>query len=280
MRGERTLTGLLDWYIAAGVDEAIGDRPIDRYAESARAAAKTPTPTPEASTAGDDAPRTDARPPRPAAEPRLVARDQIERGAREIAAAATTLDELQAAFSAFDGCPLKQTANKFVFADGAPTARVMLIGAAPGGEEDRIGLPFVGPAGRLLDLMLAAIGLDRSTAYITNILPWRPPGNRNPTDAEIAACLPFTERHIELVAPDLLIPVGGTSAKTLLKAREGIMRLRGRWFNYAGPGLKSPIAARALLHPAYLLRSPAQKRETWQDLIQIRQRLDEIKPPQ
>ena len=149
----------------------------------------------------------------------------------------------------------------------------MFIGEAPGGEEDRRGVPFVGPAGKLLDLMLASIGLDRDQAYVTNILPWRPPGNRSPTDAEIAACLPFVERHIELAAPKILILVGGTAAKTLLGKTQGIMRLRGHWYSYESLHMSAPIDARAILHPAYLLRSPAQKRETWLDLLEIKGRL-------
>ncbi|MBT5457529.1 MAG: uracil-DNA glycosylase, partial [Rhodospirillaceae bacterium] len=166
-----------------------------------------------------------------------------------------------------------QTAKSLVFGDGNPDAALMFIGEAPGAEEDRQGVPFVGPAGKLLDLMLASIGLDREAVYITNILPWRPPGNRSPTDAETAACLPFVERHIELVAPEILVFVGGTSAKTLLGTTQGIMRLRGSWRTYESPHMTAPIDARAMLHPAYLLRSPAQKRETWQDLLEIKHRL-------
>ena len=193
--------------------------------------------------------------------------------AREIAAASGTLAELRAALEAFDGCPLKATAMNFVFADGKPGASLMLVGEAPGAEEDRQGLPFVGPAGRLLDKMLEAIGIERKEAYISNILPWRPPGNRNPADSEIAACLPFVERHIELAAPRILVLVGGISAKSLLRSRDGIMRLRGRWLKYRPPE-GEPMTARALLHPAYLLRQPAQKRVTWRDLLEIRERLD------
>jgi len=161
-----------------------------------------------------------------------------------------------------------------VFADGNPEARLMIVGEAPGGEEDRQGLPFVGPAGRLLDRMLASIGLDRTTAYITNIVYWRPPGNRNPTSAEIVACLPFLERHIELVQPKVLVLAGGVSAKALLNVTEGIMRLRGRWFTYQTPNLARPIPTRAIFHPAYLLRTQAAKREAWRDLIEIKKRLN------
>jgi len=255
---------LLDWYVTAGVDETIADEPIDRFALA-------PSPPAPAAPNPQSAPQT----PRPAAKPpQLQSRDAAVQTAQEVAAGAATLEELRAAFEAFDGCPLKETAMSFVFADGNPAARLMFVGEAPGAEEDRQGLPFVGPAGRLLDKMLAAIGLDRTGAYITNILPWRPPGNRNPTDAEIGACLPFLERHIALAAPEIIIFVGGTSAKTLLRRQEGIMRLRGKWMTYE-PASGEPVAARALLHPAFLLRQPAQKREAWNDLLEIRARLDQ-----
>jgi len=273
---------LLDWYMAAGVDETIAESPVDRFA-SAALAAEAPAATQQAGNGGavreaqaSFAPAAGTPPaaPRPAQKPaRLQSRDAAVQTAQEIAGGCATIAELRAAFEAFDGCPLKETAMSFVFADGNPGARLMLIGEAPGAEEDRQGLPFVGPAGRLLDRMLAAIQLDRTQAYITNILPWRPPGNRNPTDAEIAACLPFLERHIALANPDILIFVGGVAAKTLLRRTEGIMRLRGKWMTYEGTS-GSPVPARALLHPAYLLRQPAQKRETWNDLLDIRTRLD------
>ena len=261
---------ILEWYIYAGVDETIGESPVNRLAESA-----VVEPRPEARPATPLPPSNQNTEPRAAAAPPLQSRKAALQTAREIAAAAQSLDDLRAAFEAFDGCPLKETAMNFVFADGRKDARLMFVGEAPGAEEDRRGLPFVGPAGRLLDKMLAAIGLGREDVYITNILPWRPPGNRNPTDSEIVACLPFLERHIELVDPDILLLVGGTSAKTLLRRQEGIMRLRGKWMTYE-PREGGPVTARALLHPAYLLRQPAQKRETWQDLIEIRRRLDEV----
>ena len=253
MSGSTQLAGLLGWYMEAGADEAIAETPVDRYAAAA--------------------PR---RRPADGHANLLVSREEFSKTARGMASAAETLDALKAALAEFDGCALKQTASSLVFGDGNPAASLMFIGEAPGAEEDRQGLPFVGPAGRLLDLMLGAIGLDRSAAYITNILPWRPPGNRSPTDAEIAACLPFVERHIELVSPEILVLVGGTAAKTLLATREGIMKLRGRWFTYESVGMVRPVPARAILHPAYLLRSPAQKRETWIDLIAIKHRLAEI----
>ncbi len=244
----------LAWYMEAGVDEVTDDAPVDRFALAHQKSAATAPPTP--------------------APAKLVARDALEATARELAGSAESLEDLARIFSAFEGVDLKATAKNFVFADGNPEAAIMFIGEAPGAEEDRQGRPFVGPAGRLLDRMLAAIGLDRSGAYITNILPWRPPGNRNPTDAETTACLPFIERHIELVRPRILIPVGGTAAKALLNTREGIMKLRGRWLIYATPRLEA-VPARAILHPAYLLRSPAQEKDAWHDLIAIRRRLDD-----
>jgi DNA polymerase len=258
----------LAWYLEAGVDEAIGESPVDRFALSAAepesAAEKTESPP-------SIQPSKDTPPPAPRP---LVGGDALEATAREIAGAAETLEDLARRFAAFDGVNLKATAKNFVFADGKAGAKLMFIGEAPGAEEDRQGVPFVGPAGRLLDRMLGAIGLERAEVYITNILPWRPPGNRNPTDAETAACMPFIERHIELVGPRILIPVGGTAAKALLNTREGIVKLRGRWMVYeTRRGEKVPT--RAVLHPAYLLRSPAQKRDAWRDLIAIRRRLDE-----
>ncbi len=250
------ITSVLAWQIEAGADEAIADTPLDRFAaksDPARGSAETA--------------------PEPARRPGRTSSTPAADSSRGIASAAADLASLRAAFEAFDDCALKETATNFVFADGAAGAPLMFIGEAPGAEEDRQGLPFVGPAGRLLDRMLDAIGLARSDAYITNILPWRPPGNRNPTDSEIALCLPFIERHIELVNPAVLVAVGGTAAKALLDTREGIMRLRGRWFNYTVPGSGARIPLRAVLHPAYLLRQPGQKRDAWIDLIAIKQQL-------
>jgi len=192
--------------------------------------------------------------------------------ARRLAAACTTLDELKSALEKFDGCGLKATAKNLVFADGNPNASVMLVGEAPGAEEDRQGLPFVGASGQLLDKMLAAIGLDRTSVYIANILPWRPPGNRKPTTQETLTCLPFIARHIELVAPKFLVLLGGTSASTLLDTTEGITRLRGKWQTYEAGTQR--IDALPLYHPAYLLRQPAQKRDAWRDLQDLKKRLD------
>ncbi len=188
------------------------------------------------------------------------------------AQSAQTLEELKAALLAFEGCALKYTATNLVFGDGNPKARVMLIGEAPGADEDRQGLPFVGQSGQLLDKMFATIGLTRQSFYITNIIPWRPPGNRQPTPAEADACLPFVRRHIDLVNPDFLILVGGTATKTLLGGRDGIMRLRGSWKEYISEAGKK-MKVIAIFHPAYLLRSPGQKREVWLDLIKIKHTL-------
>jgi DNA polymerase len=204
-----------------------------------------------------------------------VATDTALGTARAAAAAAQTLAELQAAVEAFEGCALKETATNTVFADGAEGAPAMFIGEAPGADEDRIGKPFVGVSGQLLDRMIAAVGLSRSlNAYITNILFWRPPGNREPSTEEIALCLPFVMRHIELVRPKALVFLGGPSAKTLLGRAEGITRLRGKWHEFRTQGMfergEPPIAAMAMFHPAYLLRTPGAKREAWRDLMAVK----------
>jgi len=189
---------------------------------------------------------------------------------------AKTIAELRAALEAFDGCALKTTAMNLVFADGDPTAPLMLVGEAPGEDEDRQGKPFVGLSGQLLNKMLASIGLTREHTYISNVLFWRPPGNRSPTDAELAACLPFIERHIALVRPKLLVLLGGVSAKTLLRTKDGITRLRGHWVSYEPePEAKGlpPIPCLPIYHPAYLLRQPAAKRQAWADLLMIKAKL-------
>lgn len=183
------------------------------------------------------------------------------------------LASLRAALAAFDGCSLKKTALNMVFGEGNPESGIMLIGEAPGADEDRQGKPFVGRSGALLDRMLAAIGLNsRADYYITNVLPWRPPGNRTPTDAEVAACLPYVLRHIALVNPRVLVLLGGLATKTLLQRTEGITRLRGKWFEYAMPDSRV-VPVLPMLHPAALLRNPAQKRQAWQDLLALKERI-------
>jgi DNA polymerase len=264
----------LRWQVEAGADEAIGDEPVDRTtAPRSKAgprprpeALSSPPPPPQPKPADESGPQAPVWRPAPAP---LESAEAALTSARELAVAANSLAALRAALEAFEGCPLKATAMNLVFADGNPEARVMMIGEAPGAEEDRQGLPFVGVSGRLLDRMLACIGLDRSSVYITNMLFWRPPGNRMPTAAEIASCLPFTERQIELAAPDYLVLVGGMSAKNLLARSEGILRLRGHWRPYQHSGLPRPIPALPTLHPAYLLRQPQQKRLAWRDLLSL-----------
>jgi len=206
----------------------------------------------------------------PAAAPEFL------QNACDLAHAAATLDELRAALETFDGCALKRTATNLVFTDGNPEARIVFIGEAPGAEEDRRGVPFVGPSGKLLDRMLASIGLDRTNVLISNSVYWRPPGNRTPTPQETALCLPFVERLMDLVDPDIVVALGGAAAKSVLAQSESVGRLRGRWFPYATPSMPRPAQATALFHPAYLLRTPAQKRNAWADLRQIRKKLDSL----
>jgi DNA polymerase len=192
--------------------------------------------------------------------------------AREAARTAPSLEVLRTLLENFDGCALKSTATRLVFADGNPQARIMFVGEAPGREEDIEGLPFVGRSGKLLDRMISAIGLNRTNAYISNVIPWRPPGNRTPTPQETQVCLPFIQRQIELVNPDVLVTLGNPSTQTLLQTREGIMRTRGRWVSYDTGSRK--IRALATFHPAYLLRSPSYKRLAWQDLRSIAKELN------
>ena len=265
---------LLNWYREMGVDEAIADRPFDMTA----APPPKPAPAKPSAAAATTAPAQSRRRPgnRPT-EALLAGTEAAGADARNLAAAAPDLAALKATLEAFEGCALKQTATNLVFSDGNPDADVMVVGEAPGAEEDRQGLPFVGASGRLLDRMLACIGLDRTGVYITNILPWRPPGNRQPNAAEIAACLPFAERHIALVHPKVLVLAGGTSAKTILGTTEGITRLRGRWIDHTIPGMAAPVPTIAIYHPAYLLRQPAQKRDAWRDLLAVKVRMDGIK---
>ena len=264
MTGDRESALLaLKWQIEAGADEAIGTQPVDR---TAAPPAKTPP------AAARPARARQAKLWQPAPGPLESAEASVST-ARQMAAEAADLTQLRVALERFEGCPLKETAMNLVFADGSPESRVMIVGEGPGGEEDRQGLPFVGPSGQLLDRMLACIGLDRGSVYITNLLFWRPPGNRTPIASEIAACLPFVERHIELVNPDYLLLVGGMSAKTLLARNEGILRLRGHWRPYQHAGLSHPIPALPSLHPAYLLRQPQQKRLAWRDLLSLKHAL-------
>lgn len=255
---------LLAWYAEMGVDIALDEHPVDRLS------APPPEPAPE--------PTRFEVPPRPASPPpsrpqaAVTPTGDIAREARDIARAATTLDELRTALDRFEGCNLRLTATQLVFADGDPAGQVMLIGEGPGRDEDIQGRPFVGRSGQLLDRMLAAIGLDRGAVYIANVVPWRPPGNRRPTPQETAVCRPFIERQIELADPDVLMLLGGAAASELLDSPEGILKLRGRWREYDTG--KRRIRVMPTLHPAYLLRQPLHKRLAWRDFLALKEALD------
>jgi uracil-DNA glycosylase family 4 len=273
-----TLQQLLAFYLEAGVDCALSEEPVNRLSDPDLISARREIP--EASETR--APREAAPKPvnitpaipamRGAAAP---APEAAILSAREAARTAPTLEALRALLETFDGCALKSTATRLVFADGNPQARIMFVGEAPGREEDIEGLPFVGRSGKLLDRMMSAIGLDRTSAYIANVIPWRPPGNRTPTPQETQICLPFIQRQIELVNPDVLVTLGNPSTQTLLQTREGIMKSRGRWFEY-DTGTRT-IRALATFHPAYLLRSPSYKRMAWLDLRAIAKALEQAK---
>ncbi len=242
-----------------GADEALEDAPIDRRLADARLVDRRP-----AMPAASPSPTVVAQPLRPPPQQHAAA----------VAAAADSIPALRAALEQFDGCALRVTATNLVFADGDPTSGVVLIGEAPGAEEDRAGRPFVGPSGQLLDRMLASIGLDRSRVLITNLIPWRPPGNRAPSDAEVAACLPFLQRHLALLRPRLLLLLGGLPTKALTGNPQGISRVRGRWQEVVVPGLDRGIPALPTFHPAYLLRTHGARREAWADLIMLRRAMD------
>lgn len=262
---------ILAWQVNMGADEAIADAPVDRYQAmqnqaTLRSATTTAQPSARLEAGASNVPL-------PAKV--KVAEDAVA-DAQSLAAACNSLEDLRAALTEFEGCGLKKTATNLVFGDGNPKADVMFIGEAPGADEDRQGLPFVGVSGQMLDRMLSFIGLDRTSFYITNMLYWRPPGNRTPTDAEVATCLPFLARHIQLIGPKVLVLVGGRSAKSLLKTSQGITKLRGRWADVSLDGFDAAIPALPTLHPAYLLRNAAQKRYAWRDAVILRERLDEL----
>lgn len=279
---------LLGFYVEAGVSEALADGPQNRYQPGPERELAAPSAAEEIPAAhaprvpaGEERRRVPmarngapARPTAPLALP--LDEKQAAESARSIAARCRTLDELREALEVFEGCALRYTAKNLVFADGNPQARIMLVGEAPGKDEDMQGLPFVGRSGQLLDRMLASIGLDRTQVYIANTLPWRPPGNRPPTSIEQAICMPFIERQIELSAAEILVLVGGVSAKQLLGTDTGIMRLRGRWSSYRAGTRELP--ALPIFHPAFLLRQPAQKRLAWRDLISLQTRIAELPP--
>jgi DNA polymerase len=250
----------LQWLLEAGAGDAVGEAPVNRLVASAPPQARIAPPL-----------------PRPAAGTRSTPPPMEGDGignAQAAAAAATSLPELKAALEAFDGCALKRTATNTVFADGTPAGGILFIGEAPGRDEDRVGKPFVGRAGQLLDKMLLAIGLDRNVnAYITNVINWRPPDNRDPSPEEAAQCLPFLRRHIELAEPQLIVLLGAVASRHVVGGSEGIMKLRGRWMEYRVGDRMVPLMP--TLHPAYLLRQPAHKKLAWRDLQAIAARMEE-----
>jgi DNA polymerase len=284
-KGETDLRAWLEWHAQMGVADLVLEDPIDRFhredVDFAPAARKvgSASPAPMSSTPehGPGGPPAwvlgfeEERPP--TAETARRSHTPPGAGAasdaKALAASCDSLEALAEALRQFDGCPLKETAINLCFADGNPASPIMLIGEAPGAQEDRQGRPFVGPSGQLLDRMLKTIGLDRSKVYITNVIYWRPPGNRSPTAAEIAICQPFLERQIELIRPKLLVFVGGIAARALLGRTEGVTKLRGRPFVYKSEVDGRDIPALVMFHPAYLLRQPAQKRFSWRDLLSI-----------
>lgn len=269
----------LQWHLDQGMDEVLSDQP------GGLMQASVADPVPETSPALSQSAPVSTRSPVAAPVLPLQGTPELRHEAIRLAAAAQTLEELRAALATFEGIAIRKTATNLVFCDGNPQAPIMLIGEAPGADEDRLGKPFVGVSGQLLDKILKCIDLERTYAdsarsiYISNILNWRPPGNRTPTPQEIELSLPFIERHIALAQPKLLIFCGGVSAKALLNTNDGISKLRGRWHSYVAqtPGLESaPIPAIATYHPSYLLRTPTQKKAVWQDMLILMEKLQEL----
>jgi uracil-DNA glycosylase len=264
----------LRWWIRVGVTNALDEMPHDRFAD-VLAGDGGERSAPNASESTHQSPRslseTASRAVQDAHSKKMP--ETAEISARALAQAAADLETLRSVMAEFDGCTLKRTATQLVFADGRPGSRIMLIGEAPGEGEDRIGRPFVGRAGQLLDRMLSAIGLDRQNVYIANVVPWRPPGNRTPTLQETQICLPFIERQIELADPEYLVCLGGSAARAILGVRRGIMRARGSWLPYPGQTGRD-LKALAMLHPAFLLRQPAHKRFAWSDMRTLARMLE------
>jgi len=272
---------LLAFYQEAGVDALVGETPVDRLSGEPEPMLATTAREPAQPRVPPTPPAVPAQPPRTISARELDSKgrgaiappssDAAVTAAREAAKSAGTLEELRAILERFEGCALRNTATRLVFADGKPGARLMFVGEAPGRDEDIQGLPFVGRSGQLLDRMIAAIGLDRSSVYIANIVPWRPPGNREPSAQESAICLPFIRRQIELADPDVLVCLGKPSAQTLLEINDGLLKARGRWYKFQ-TGTRE-IRATVTMHPAYLLRQPLQKRLAWRDFLAIKKAL-------
>ena len=278
----KNLSDTLDWLEAMGVDEIIGETAQNRFEPSEeetsflnfstlkKELSHSQKSLLETKISQNNIKHKEISGPASIASLESFSPDVRRGSAYDLAQKAQNLNELREIMHAFEGCSLKKTATNMVFGEGNEKASLMVIGEAPGADEDRQGRPFVGLSGQLLDKMFATIGLSREkNIYISNMIPWRPPGNRTPTPAEISICLPFLERHIELVAPQYLCFVGGVSTKALLNTTEGIIRLRGKWHGYKTPHLSTPIPALAMYHPAYLLRSPSKKREAWRDLLTL-----------
>lgn len=264
----------LAWQIEIGADEAIGEVAGLMNWQRREAASAKPSVAPLRSVASGFGVRDSAA---PAAIKKTPPQPTVFTPSAPITA--TSLTELRAELERFEGCELKKTAMNMVFADGNPQADIMIVGDVPAEDEDRQGLPFVGASGQLLDKMLASIGLDRTAVYLTNLVFWRPPGNRTPSEAEIAACLPFTRQHIALVKPKLLVVMGATTAKNLLHSKETFVKMRGRWCDYvpvSGSTSLEPIRCLPTFHPSYLLRQPALKRQSWADLLCLMKEINEL----
>lgn len=263
MENDLNIKEILEWYVTAGVDETFGDVPFGLEVPQPKVV---------------QAPSVVRKVPETGGQTRQATTDLAQatvnacKNARDICEEAQTLDQLREAVEKFEGCALKLTANKTVFGGGNPDSKIMLIGEAPGADEDRMGLPFVGRSGQLLDKMLKAIHIDRTKCYITNVLPWRPPGNRTPTSGEIAVCLPFLKKQIDIINPDVIMILGGSAANALLDNEEPISRLRGKWLEYKKSD-GGNVAVLASFHPAYLLRNSGQKAKAWSDLLRMYQKV-------
>lgn len=286
---KEALLQALSWQVETGCADALIDNPKDSDAWRVTMAelaaqmntASMPNPMPDQMPAPEQqTAQIGAQAPVKASASAMPQASPIENPNKETIddmGAITTIDDLKQALADFDKCELKRTASNLVFCDGNAQAKIMIIGEAPGKDEDRMGVPFVGSAGQLLDQMLASVGLDRQSVYITNIMPWRPPGNRTPTEEEVEMMRPFVEKHVQLVAPDVILALGGTSAKMLLQTQDGIMKLRGKFFDYRLTGHADvTVPLLPCLHPGYLLRAPHHKNFVFKDLLLLRRKALEL----
>ena len=272
---------ILEWYLDIGVDECTADAPVNRLSQ--RPQKDMQEVVQHTNVQNQNTPLntvTTFKPVKKSESPPLGAMEAVQ-DARKRALQCETVEDLRLVVEGFDGCPLKRTAQQTVFEDGNPKARIMILGEAPDTEEDRQGKPFVGQSGQLLDKMFQAIGFSRyaedlqNALYLSNIIYWRPPGNRDATDSEIEICRPFVERHIELVNPDVLVVLGGMPVKTILRTHQGITRLRGKWATFKTPNLALEIPILPMLHPAFLLKSPDRKKYAWQDLLALKAKFEQ-----